>query len=42
MITDWYYGGGRIVVDTCPACDLIWLDAGELQRAVQSRRYSSP
>jgi Zn-finger nucleic acid-binding protein len=38
MITDWYYGGGGIVVDTCPACDLIWLDAGELQRAVQSRR----
>lgn len=25
-----YYGGGRVIVDTCPACTLIWLDAGEL------------
>ena len=31
MLTDWYYGGGRIVIDTCPDCRLVWLDAGELQ-----------
>ena len=34
MITDWYYGPGNIVIDTCPACDLVWLDAGELNRAI--------
>ena len=25
-----YYGPGRVVVDTCPHCCLIWLDAGEM------------
>lgn len=30
MDTHPYYGGGRVVVDTCPRCALIWLDAGEL------------
>jgi Zn-finger nucleic acid-binding protein len=30
MDTHPYYGGGRVVVDTCPKCCLIWLDAGEL------------
>jgi Zn-finger nucleic acid-binding protein len=36
MIADWYYGPGSIVIDTCPACDLVWLDAGELQRAIDA------
>jgi Zn-finger nucleic acid-binding protein len=36
MLTDWYYGPGNIVIDTCPTCDLVWLDAGELQRAVDA------
>jgi Zn-finger nucleic acid-binding protein len=36
MITDWYYGPGNIVIDTCEACDLVWLDAGELRRAVDA------
>ncbi|HEY2434605.1 MAG TPA: zf-TFIIB domain-containing protein [Vicinamibacterales bacterium] len=36
MITDWYYGPGNIVIDTCPACDLVWLDAGELRRAADA------
>lgn len=36
MIADWYYGPGNIVIDTCPACDVVWLDAGELQRAVDA------
>jgi Zn-finger nucleic acid-binding protein len=30
MDTHPFYGGGRVVVDTCPVCALIWLDAGEL------------
>jgi Zn-finger nucleic acid-binding protein len=36
MVADWYYGPGNIVIDTCPACDVVWLDAGELQRAVEA------
>ena len=36
MLTDWYYGPGNIVIDTCPACDLVWLDAGELRRVVDA------
>ena len=36
MMTDWYYGPGNIVLDTCPACDLAWLDVGELQRVVDA------
>jgi Zn-finger nucleic acid-binding protein len=36
MLTDWYYGPGNIVIDSCPACDLVWLDAGELQRVVDA------
>lgn len=30
MDTHPYYGGGRVVIDTCDRCALIWLDAGEL------------
>jgi Zn-finger nucleic acid-binding protein len=36
MVTDWYYGPGGIVIDTCPSCDLVWLDAGELQRVIDA------
>jgi len=36
MITDWYYGPGGIVIDTCEVCDLVWLDAGELKRAIDA------
>jgi Zn-finger nucleic acid-binding protein len=36
MITDWYYGPGNIVIDSCPPCDVVWLDAGELQRAIDA------
>ena len=36
MITDWYYGPGNIVIDTCTACDIVWLDAGELRRAIDA------
>jgi Zn-finger nucleic acid-binding protein len=36
MITDWYYGPGNIIVDTCEACGILWLDAGELRRAVDA------
>ena len=30
METHPYHAGGNAVIDTCSACDLIWLDAGEL------------
>lgn len=36
MITDWYYGPGNIVIDRCPPCGAVWLDAGELQRAIDA------
>jgi len=36
MIADWYYGPGGIVIDTCPVCDMVWLDAGELGRAIDA------
>ena len=36
MIADWYYGPGNIVIDTCPACHVVWLDAGELKRAIDA------
>lgn len=36
MLTDWYYGPGGIIVDTCPSCDVIWLDGGELKRAIDA------
>jgi Zn-finger nucleic acid-binding protein len=36
MIADWYYGPGHIVIDTCPPCDVVWLDAGELGRAIDA------
>jgi Zn-finger nucleic acid-binding protein len=36
MLTDWYYGPGNIVIDSCPTCDLVWLDAGELQRVIDA------
>lgn len=29
-----YLGPGNIIIDTCDACDLIWLDYGELSRVV--------
>ena len=29
-----YYGPGNVVIDTCAACDLIWLDFGELKQIV--------
>jgi Zn-finger nucleic acid-binding protein len=25
-----YYGPGSVVIDTCPRCDAVWLDSGEL------------
>ncbi|MCE9533959.1 MAG: hypothetical protein K8T89_22980 [Planctomycetes bacterium] len=30
MDTHPYGGGGSVVVDTCVCCELIWLDAGEI------------
>jgi Zn-finger nucleic acid-binding protein len=36
MTTDWYYGPGNVVMDRCVACDLVWLDFGELQQIVDA------
>ncbi|HSK08856.1 MAG TPA: zf-TFIIB domain-containing protein [Vicinamibacterales bacterium] len=36
LATHPYYGPGSIVIDTCQACDLIWLDPGELNRVVDA------
>jgi Zn-finger nucleic acid-binding protein len=32
METHPYYGGGNVVIDSCDACQFVWLDAGELTR----------
>ena len=42
MTTDWYYGPGNIVLDTCPACDVAWLDGGELERVVDAPGSDRP
>lgn len=31
-----YYGPGNVVIDTCSACDLVWLDFGELTQIVEA------
>ena len=31
-----YYGPGNVVIDSCPRCDLIWLDLGELQQITEA------
>jgi Zn-finger nucleic acid-binding protein len=36
MLTDWYYGPGRVVIDRCEPCELVWLDGGELQRVIDA------
>lgn len=36
MTTDWYYGPGNIILDRCDACDLVWLDYGELKQVVDA------
>jgi Zn-finger nucleic acid-binding protein len=36
MIADRYYGPGNIIMDGCLACDVIWLDFGELQQIVDA------
>lgn len=36
MGTHHYLGPGNIIIDTCDACNLIWLDYGELTKAVDA------
>jgi Zn-finger nucleic acid-binding protein len=31
-----YFGPGNIVIDSCTACDVIWLDFGELQQVTDA------
>jgi Zn-finger nucleic acid-binding protein len=37
MDTHPYGGPGNIVIDTCPRCELLWLDHGELTRVIRAR-----
>lgn len=37
MDTHAYGGGGNIIIDSCSACELDWLDGGELDRVVRAR-----
>ena len=36
MSTHRYLGPGNIIIDTCGTCNLIWLDYGELNKAVNA------
>ena len=36
MDTHPYYGPGNVVIDLCPACQLVWLDYGELSIIVNA------
>ena len=36
MATHPYYGPGNVVLDSCGACDLVWLDFGELKQIVDA------
>ena len=36
MLTDWYYGGGNVIIDRCVGCDLVWLDYGELKQIIDA------
>lgn len=42
MLTDWYYGPGNSVLDTCPTCDVAWLDGGELERVINAPGSDRP
>ena len=37
-----YYGPGNVVIDTCSACQYIWLDHSELSRVERSTGGSEP
>ena len=36
METHPYYGPGTFVIDSCVPCNVLWLDYGELERAVNA------
>jgi Zn-finger nucleic acid-binding protein len=36
MTTEPYAGPGNVVIDSCAACDLIWLDFGEMRQMVDA------
>jgi Zn-finger nucleic acid-binding protein len=31
-----YYGPGNVMMDSCPRCDTVWLDFGELRQIVDA------
>ena len=36
MSTHPYYGPGSVVIDTCPTCNVVWLDFGELRQIAEA------
>jgi Zn-finger nucleic acid-binding protein len=38
MDAHFYAGPGRVVIDSCEDCELIWLDQGELKRIALARK----
>jgi hypothetical protein len=36
MSTHPYFGPGNVVIDNCEACELVWLDCGELRQIVDA------
>jgi Zn-finger nucleic acid-binding protein len=36
LMTDPYAGPGNVVIDSCGACDVIWLDFGEMRQIVDA------
>ena len=36
MSTHPYFGPGNVVIDNCEACELVWLDFGELKQIVDA------
>ena len=36
MSTHPYFGPGNVVIDNCEACELVWLDFGELKQIVNA------
>jgi Zn-finger nucleic acid-binding protein len=42
MDTHYYAGPGNVVIDSCSACHLDWLDYGELRRVVAAPEHRFP
>ncbi len=36
-----YYGPGRVIIDTCPECQVIWLDRGEMDTIARASVFET-